>query len=133
MKQSLLRSLLLLDAVVLFWLGASLILIPSRAEAIFGFHDLPRAVGYMLGLWGSVFVTLALGYAIAARDPIRHVAWVQVGIARGSLECIVGAVYLAQGIVTFQQSAFGIVIAAAITLAYIVLYPSQSQSAASAA
>jgi len=34
-------------------------------------------------------------------------------------------VYLARGIVTFQQAGFGIIVAALISTAYIVLYPRQ--------
>jgi hypothetical protein len=66
---------------------------------------------------------MGLGYGMAAADPRRHVAWVQVGIARGVLECVVGAVYLARGIVTFQQAGFGIAIAAFVAVAYVALYP----------
>jgi len=45
-------------------------------------------------------------YAVAATDPIRHVVWVQVGIARGTLECILGVLYLAWGVVGWQQAGF---------------------------
>ena len=131
MKRTLLRNLLLLDAAVLLLLGALLIFTPRQVEVAFQFNDLPQGVSYIVSLWGCVLATLALGYAVAARDPVRHVAWVQVGIARGALECIVGAMYLARGIVTFQQAGFGVVLAGLITLAYIVLYPRESPTAAS--
>ena len=129
MKQSLLRNLLLLDAAVLFLLGGLFIVLPRQVELAFQFRDLPQGVSYILGLWGSVLVTMSLGYAVAARDPIRHVAWIQVGIARGALECVVGAVYLALGLVTFQQAGFGVAVAGLITVAYIVLYPRASSGA----
>src|SRR5438034_10142977 len=87
-----LRLLLMLDAAVLFLLGALLILAPGRVEQAFHFRDLPPAVGYMIGLWGCVIATLGIGYVVAATNPIRHVVWVQVGIARGSLECVLGVV-----------------------------------------
>src|SRR5437899_57579 len=58
MKLSLLRGLLILDAAVLFLLGALLIFAPSQVERAFHFSDLPPAVGYMIGLWGCVFATL---------------------------------------------------------------------------
>jgi hypothetical protein len=123
MKLSLLRYVLMIDAAFLFLLGALLIFAPSQVEVAFHFADLPQAVSYLIGLWGCVFVTLGCGYVIAATHPIKHLVWVQVGIARGSLECALGLVYLARGIVTWQQAAFGIIAAAAITLAYLVLYP----------
>src|SRR5882672_2373310 len=128
MKLTPLRFLLMLDAAVLFLLGALLILAPGQVERAFHFQDLPPAISYIIGLWGCVFATLAIGYLVAATDPLRHVVWVQVGIARGVLECILGVVYLARGIVTFQQAGFGIVVAALITLAYLVFYPRKPRS-----
>ena len=123
MKLSLLRYLLMLDAAVLFLLGALLILAPAQVERAFHFPDLPPAVGYMIGLWGCVFATMGFGYVVAATNPIRHRVWIQVGIARGALECALGLVYLARGTVTFQQAGFGVIVAALISIAYVALYP----------
>lgn len=123
MKLTLLRYALMTDAAVLFLLGACLIFAPRQVEIAFHFNDLPAAVSYLIGLWGCVFATLGCGYVVAATDPIRHVVWVQIGIARGALECILGIAYLAQGIVHWQQAAFGLVTAGLITIAYTVLYP----------
>src|SRR6266581_3215704 len=117
MKMIFLRYLLMVDAAVLFLLGAILILAPREVEGAFHFRDLPPAVSYLIGLWGCVFATMAIGYGVAATDPLRHVVWVQVGIARGVLECIFGFVYLTRGVVSFQQAGFGIIIAALITIA----------------
>src|SRR5579859_1616980 len=123
MKLTLLRYLLMIDAAVLLLLGALLILAPKQIEAAFHFPDLPAAVSYLIGLWGCVFITLGFGYIVAATHPIRHLVWVQVGIARGALECLLGLIYLARGVVTWQQAAFGIITAALITAAYALLYP----------
>ena len=128
MKYSPLRILLAMDAAVLGLLGLLLMLAPKQVELAFRFKDLPEGVGYIIGLWGCVLVTMAMGYAVAATDPIRHVVWVQVGIARGTLECVLGALYLAWGVVTWQQAGFGIIVAALITLAYIVFYPRRPRS-----
>lgn len=123
MKLTLLRYLLMLDAAVLFLLGVLFIFAPRQVETAFHFANLPEAVSYLIGLWGCVFVTLGGGYVIAATHPIKHVVWVQVGIARGALECALGIVYLTRGVITAQQAAFGIVTAAVITGAYTALYP----------
>jgi hypothetical protein len=123
MKHSLLANLLLVDAALLLLLGAALVFVPTRVEMIFGFENLPAGVSYILGLWGVVLVTMGLGYVVAASDPIRHLVWVQMGIARGALECVLGAVCLARGIVGMQQAGFGIALAALITIAYLVTYP----------
>lgn len=133
MKLTLLRYLLIVDAAVLLLLGALLIFAPRHIETAFHFTDLPLAVSYLIGLWGCVFATLGIGYLLAATDPMRHVAWVQVGIARGGLECLLGLVYMARGVVTWQQAAFGIITAALLTVAYIALYPRRTLSPPSAA
>jgi len=66
MKLSLLRYLFLIDAAVLSLLGALLIFAPKQLETAFGFRDLPPAVSYLIGLWGCVLGTLAIGYIVAA-------------------------------------------------------------------
>jgi hypothetical protein len=127
MKKSLLPNLLLLDAALLLLLGGALIFLPTRVEMVFGFKDLPAGVSYILGLWGCALATMGLGYVVAASDPLRHLVWVQIGIARGALECVLGAVCLARGVVGLQQAGFGIVVAAIITIAYLVTYPRARQ------
>ena len=123
MKLILLRGLLVLDAAALFLLGTLLIFAPGQVERAFHFKDLPPAVGYLIGSWGCVLATMGFGYLVAATNPIRHRVWIQVGIARGALECILGVIYLARGIVTIQQAGGGILIAALISIAYLALYP----------
>ena len=123
MKMTLLRGLLMLDAAILFLLGALLILAPHLIEQAFGFSGLPSAVSYLIGLWGCLFATTAVGYVMAAADPLRQLIWIQIGIVRGALECLVGIVYLAQGIVIFRQAGVGIILAAAMAVAYVALYP----------
>lgn len=126
MKLTLLRYLLILDAAVLFLLGALLIFAPAKVQLAFHFQNLPDAVNYMIGLWGCVFATLGWGYVIAATNPLEHRGWIQVGIARGVFECVLGLVYLSRGTVTFQQAGFGIIIAGLMAFAYLVLYPRKS-------
>ncbi len=125
MKLLLLRGLLVLDAAVLFLLGAVLILAPGQVERAFHFKDLPPAVGYMIGMWGCAVATMGFGYLVAATNPLRHRVWIQVGIARGVLECALGLIYLSRGTVTFQQAGLGVIVAAMISIAYIALYPRQ--------
>ena len=64
-----------------------------------------------------------VGTMAAAQDPLRHVVWIQVGIARGAAECLLGLVCLLRGTVTFPQAGFGIIVAGLVAIAYVVLYP----------
>lgn len=123
MKLTRLSNLLLLDAALLLLLGGALIFAPARSETLFGFAGLPSGVHYILGLWGCMMATMGLGYIVAAGNPLRHLVWVQVGIARGALECVLGAICLARGVVGAQQAGLGITVGAFITIAYLVAYP----------
>lgn len=123
MKMALLRCLLLADAAILFLLGALLIFAPGQVQAAFHFQGLPPAVAYLIGLWGCAMATMGLGYVVAAIDPLKHRVWINVAIGRGVLEFVLGAVYLARGIVTVPQAGVGIALAALISIAYLALYP----------
>jgi len=122
---SMLRNVLILDAAVLIVLGGCLIVVPRQVSVFFHFTDLPQAMSYLIGLWGCALLTLGAAYVVAATNPVRHRLWIQIGIARGALETVFGAAYLAMGLITFSQAGFGIVAAGAMTLAYIVFYPRQ--------
>ena len=123
MKMSLLRSLLLVDAVVLAVLGVLFIFKPHQVATFFHFTELPTSVGYLIGLWGCVMLSLAAAYAIVSRDPLQHRLWIDIAIVRALLETILGAVSIARGTVNFSQAGFGIVVAAALAVAYMILYP----------
>jgi len=115
--------LLALDAAVLFLLGTLLLVLPRHVLFAFGFADLPIGVTYIVALFGCAVLTMAIGYWKASADPVRHLVWVQVGIARGALECAVGIVYLLRGIVTFRQAGVGIILAGLFAAAYLIYYP----------
>ena len=54
---------------------------------------------------------------------VDEIIWIKVGIGRGVLECLLGLIYLAKGLVTFSQAGFGIIVAGLMALAYVLLYP----------
>ncbi len=119
---------MLVDAAVLFLLGGALIFFPRQMQVLLHFGELPQGVQYMLGLWGCLFLSLGLGYMLAATDPLRNLVWAQVGIARGVLETVLGLIYFGRGIVTFQQAGLGIILAVLFTLAYLAAYPRRIQA-----
>jgi len=125
MKLTPLRYLLIWDAALLILLGAALIFMPGEVQRVFHFNDRSITVNYILGLWGCGLATLGLGYLVAAKDPLKHLIWVQVGILRGAFECMLGLVYLARGLATFQQAGLGIILAGLICFGYLAFYPRQ--------
>lgn len=123
MKLLLLRGLLIIDAAILFLLGGLLIVAPTQVERAFHFQDLPPAVAYLIGTWGCLMGTMGFGYLVAATHPLRYRVWINIGVIRGALECALGIVYLARGIITFQQAGLGTLVAGMLAVAYVVLYP----------
>ena len=121
-----LRVLLAMDAAVLLAMGALFMAMPANVCLVFGFRDLPPAVSYLIGLWGCALISLGIGCAYAVGDPVRNVSWVRAGIVRGALECMFGFVVLRQHMVTWNQAAFGTIIAGAIAAGYVLLYPTEA-------
>ena len=121
-----LRVLLAMDAAVLLAMGALFMALPTKVGLAFGFRDLPGSAGYLIGLWGCALISLGVGYAFAVEDPVRNIAWVRAGIVRGALECMFGFMVLRQHMVTWDQAAFGTIIAGTIAAGYAILYPAEA-------
>ena len=132
MKRTLLRMLLMFDAVILFLLGGAFMFVPGRMLILFGFHNTPPGIAYVVGVFGSVYATMGIGYVFAAQSPLRNVAWVQVGIARGVAESLFSLVCVVQGWVSFAQAGFSIVVPALLGVGYALLYPRPAPPAAEA-
>lgn len=118
-----LRALLLADAVALMLLGLALLFRPQAVANALDFRNLPASADYLIGIMGTLFLTTGLGYLAALRDPLRHLIWIQLGIARGALEVLLGLIYLQLGAVSWRQSGLGLIAAAAIVVGYIIFYP----------
>ena len=123
MRRSLLRLLLVLDAAALLLVGVGFMLVPTRALVLFGFNDAPAGMAFVVGVFGTVYATMGIGYIFAAQNPMRNIAWVQVAIARGAAESLFSIFCVLQGIVTFRQAGFSIVLPALVAIGCAVLYP----------
>ena len=118
-----LRVLLTADAAVLLALGLALIFVPDTLAAVFQFKGLPDVVDYIGGFLGCAFISLGIGYVATTADPIRHVIWIWIGIARGVFEVILSVVCVLRGVVSWPQASFGVAFASVIALGYTIFYP----------
>ena len=123
MKRSLLRLLLMLDAATLLIVGIAFIVAPARCLALFGFENAPANITFIVATFGVVYATMGIGTVLAAQSPVRNAAWVQVAIVRGIGECLVSAMYVLQGVVTWRQGGLTIVLPAAVAVGCLALYP----------
>ncbi len=112
-----------LDALVLVLLGAVFMALPVKVGNAFGFAEFPGTACYLVAMWGCALLSLGVGYAMGAGDPVRNVAWVQAGIVRGVFECGLGFIMASRHMVTWHHSALGTGVAGVIAAGYLVLYP----------
>lgn len=78
MKQ--LRITLWVTAVVQIWFGALFALAPGEAAGLLGVPHEPRWVDWIFVMMGARFLGYGLGMVAAARDPERHVIWINTMI-----------------------------------------------------
>jgi hypothetical protein len=123
MRRMLLRVLLMFDAVLLLLLGGVFMFMPGRMLVLFGFQNIPSGFAYVVGIFGAVYATMGIGYLLVAQNPLRNVAWVQVGILRGTAESLFSLFSMAQGLVTFRQAGFSLVVPGLLAVGYALLYP----------
>lgn len=122
-RADLLRHLLLVDAALLALIGGALIGAPAEVAKVLHMQALDAQTRYIVGILGCVYLSMAPGYLNASLFPYTATPWVQIGIARGLLECALGVYFIARGYLAFQQVSLGLVVGGAVALAYIVLYP----------
>ena len=119
-----LRLLLVFDSLFLMSVGMGLMLVPGQLLELFHFPAMPSDVNYILAMWGCVLSTMGLGYLNCAFDPLRNISWIQMGIARGTVEFVFSIVYVALGMASLSQVWLGMLVGAFVALSYITLYPS---------
>lgn len=122
------RIFLTIDATLLLALGLALMFVPESIALAFHFEKLPTEVDYIGGILGCVFFSLGIGYVVATADPVRHVMWIWIGIARAAFEVILSVACVMRNIVTWQQAIFAIVAASVIALGYSIFYPREPKS-----
>ena len=118
-----LRLLLVFDAAFLLTIGSALVLAPGKMLQAFHYPSMPPSVHFIMAMWGCVLATLGLGYLHSAFDPVRNIAWIQVGIARGTLEFVVSIVYVVLGLTSLSQVWPGLLMGGFVALGYLTLYP----------
>jgi hypothetical protein len=67
-------------AVVGILFGLGFVLAPEQLCSMFGFEKPPTYVPYFLALLGIAYIIAGVFVIIAARDPLKHIMWIQLAI-----------------------------------------------------
>lgn len=93
-----LRFTLRTIAVVQAFFGALFLLAPSAAPGLLGLTEQqPPWVDWLFAMMAARFLGYAVGMWLAARDPQRHVAWIDTMIGIQTLDWLATLAVLASG------------------------------------
>ena len=123
-----LKVVMIVWAAIGILLGLGLVFAPQQLGAMEGYAQGPAYVRYFLGLLGVNFIALSAFIIRAARDPLKHIMWVQFAIAVAILFVVVEAYSIGRGFVTFSQEGMPLIINAVFAVAFLALYPWRAKS-----
>lgn len=118
-----LKVAMIIWAAIAILVGLAYILFPRQLGEMGGFEKGPAWVLYILALLGICYIATGAFVIRAARDPLKHIMWVQFAIAVSILIVVVAAYSIGRGLVTFSQEAATLIINAVFAVAFLTLYP----------
>jgi len=92
-------------------------------QMLTGLEKGPAYLPYFLMLIGNAWIGCSVFVIIAARDPLKHIMWVQAAIAWSFLDLITAAYGIIREIVPFSQAGLVLIINLVFIVAFLVLYP----------
>jgi hypothetical protein len=101
-----LKVLLRVIGVVQLVLGLLYLFIPTRFLVMQGLSTSGADIAYPLGMLAARFIAYGGGMLFIAREPEKHLFWINNMILIQALDLAVGIFYTATGIVGLSHSAF---------------------------
>ena len=83
-----------------------------------------------LALLGNMYIITSIFVILAARDPLKHILWVQCAIAGSLMDMIAGLVLIIRGVLPFSQAGDVIIINLILVPALLIFYPWRKASTA---
>ena len=102
-NQRLLVFMLRFVAVVQLLLGFGFLLAPVGLAALLGLAPAPTWTAWLFAMMAARFLGFGYGMLLAARDPIRHVHWINAMLVIQAIDWLATLYYLAGGAVTLTQ------------------------------
>ncbi len=106
---------------ILFGLG--FVFAPEQLCSMFGFEKAPTYVPYFLAFIGISYIVAGVFVIIAARNPLKHIMWVQLAIAWSLLDALSALYFIIRGNVNFSQAGMVPIIDVVFVVAFLALYP----------
>ncbi len=111
--------------VVGFLYALGFILFPNQVLAVFGVGLAPSYVQFFLVLLGNAYIVSGIFVILAARDPLKHILWVQLAMAWALLDLIASLVFIIRSRLTFIQAGNAVIVDIIFLAALLIFYPWQ--------
>jgi hypothetical protein len=98
-----LQIVLAFIGVVQLVLGVVFALAPAQFGAVLGLTAAPTWVYWMFGMLSARALGFAYGMFLAARDPERHIGWIQAMIGVQAIDWLATMYFVLAGAVTLAQ------------------------------
>lgn len=122
MKKGLAVAMIVWAAIGIVY-GLVFIIAPGQTLSTFGPGKWPAYAPYFLMLLGNSYIVSGVFVIIAARDPLKHILWLQLAIAWSLLDALGAFYFMIWGEVNFSQAELGLVIDIIFVVAFLALYP----------
>jgi uncharacterized protein YjeT (DUF2065 family) len=117
-----LKVVMIIWAAVAILMGLVYIFFPNQLNEMGGYEGSDLAT-YLLALLGICYIAAGAFVIIAARDPLKHIRWVQFAITVAFLTVAVAGSSMGRGLVTFSQEGIPLIFNAVFAIALLALYP----------
>jgi hypothetical protein len=118
-----LKVTMIVWSVVAIFMGLVYIFFPNQLNEMGGYEKGTGLVIYLLALLGVCYIAAGVFVIVAARDPLKHIMWVQFAIAVAILTVVVVASSIARSLVTFGQEGVPLIFNAVFAVLFLALYP----------
>lgn len=124
-----LRVTLVVIGVVQVFFGLPFVVAPGLYSLVLRLPGAPAWTSWFFVMSGARFLGMAYGMFLAARDPVKQVAWINAMIAIQALDWL-GTVYaIATGAITFAQATSAPFLPLIFIAALLIWYPRHAHPA----
>jgi hypothetical protein len=124
-----LKIAMIVWAVIGILYSLMFLFIPETLYPRLGLENAPASVPFFLAMLGNAYLVPSVFVILAARDPLKHILWVQLAIAWSILDLVAQLFYLIRGNINFGQAGPGMILDIVFVVAFLVLYPWRKASA----
>src|SRR5579859_5475609 len=124
-----LRITLVVIGIVQVFFGLPFVAAPGLYSLVLHLPNAPAWTSWFFVMSGARFLGMAYGMFLAARDPVKHVAWINAMIAIQALDWL-GTIYaIGTGAISFAQATDAPFLPLIFIAALLIWYPRKARMA----